>query len=29
MVAMEAKLGAAYTAPAADIRGTIEYMKSQ
>lgn len=29
IAAMEAKLGAAYTEPAADVRGYIEYMKSQ
>ncbi len=29
VAAMEAKLGAAYSEPAADIRGYIEYVKSQ
>lgn len=29
LAAMEAKLGAAYSEPAADIRGYIEYVKSQ
>lgn len=29
IAAMEAKLGAAYTEPAADVRGYIEYVKSQ
>ncbi len=29
IVAMEAKLGAAYTEPAADVRGYIEYVKGQ
>ncbi len=29
ITAMEAKLGAAYSEPAADIRGYIEYVKSQ
>ena len=29
IAAMEAKLGAAYSEPAADIRGYIEYVKSQ
>jgi glutathione S-transferase len=29
ITAMEAKLGAAYTEPAADVRGYIEYVKSQ
>ncbi len=29
IAAMEAKLGAAYTEPAADVRGYIEYVKNQ
>ena len=29
MAAMEASLGEAYSEPAADVRGYIEYVKSQ